>query len=269
MMLYRFVDLGTFVEIAATGRMFLRQVTAWDDPYELDAISHLLSHLLEKTHLAVRDPSRTVSPKAAQLRTAIRKAILKQATRSIYAQSWTTKPESDALWRIYSPDRKGLRLSVELDTLLKEMTRTLPNVDHFSVEYCSTEEARHRLLSRFNESKSMNFTSCCRYKRREFEHEQEYRFCLAQNPEGFQEIDLRSPAFDLDSEESLEKALAQFHEYHFDQVRYYQFEPSHVHEITLDPRLDPNGWFEKAIGRLCETYGISLVRRSNLYTRTG
>src|SRR5215813_12042290 len=125
MLLFRFVDLGAFVDIVASRQMYLRQVMTWDDPYEADAVTHLMGSLLEETDLAILDPSPAASAKVTELRGAVRKVILEQATRSIYAQSWTAKPESDALWRVYSPDRKGLRLSVELDTLLKEMAKTL------------------------------------------------------------------------------------------------------------------------------------------------
>jgi hypothetical protein len=114
----------------------------------------------------------------------------------------------------------------------------------------------------------MDLTPCCRYKRVEFEHEQEYRFCKSQYPEGFREIDLGPPAFDLDNEESLEKALGLFRDYRYEQVKYYRFEPSLFQEVTLDPRTDPDSWFQKAISKLCQAHGISRVRRSDLYTRT-
>lgn len=269
MLLYRFVDLPGFVSMIAEDRMFLRQVTAWPDPYETDALSKLIGEVLEKTHLAIREPSPAPSPKITALRKAIRDAIFDLTLGSIYAQSWTELPDSDALWRIYSPDRRGIRIAVERDALRTQIARTFPHVDHFKVEYCAAEVARTQLLHRFRESdSSVQLTACCRYKRREFAHEQEYRFCIAQNPPGYEDIDLES--VDYDKESDLKSALDCLRDYHYQQVKPYDFDPTMIKEITLDPRLDPekDGWFEKAIRNLCKVKGMrSLVNRSDLYKR--
>ena len=48
MLLYRFIDVSAFIDIIASSQMYLRQVMTWDNPYETDAVTHLISNLLEK-----------------------------------------------------------------------------------------------------------------------------------------------------------------------------------------------------------------------------
>lgn len=185
-----------------------------------------------------------------ELRNLIREAIIDLNAQSIYAQSWS-KSESEGLWYRYGADQKSIRLTVELESILSAIKTRWPRVEHFDVEYCSSDDAYIRVLDRFNAGDT-NITSCCRYKRPEFRYEEEYRFCLFQAPKGYENIDLYS--FDFNEENDLKKALNGLQGYQPDNVKEYDFNPELIKEITLDPRLDPKtqDWFERAIRNLCK-----------------
>jgi hypothetical protein len=91
---------------------------------------------------------------------------------------------------------------------------------------------------------------------------------LSQFPEGFEDIDISRREFDYNNEKSLEKALSLFHDYQYDEFRYYPFEPSLIQqEVTLDPRLDPNNWFEKGERQTFQSpWIIALYTLQSLYT---
>lgn len=266
MLLYRFLDLAGFVCMIGGESMFLRQVATYDDPYETDALSDLIGVLLEDTVLAKAESASAPSQRITELREVFRDTLVDRTLRSIYAQCWTELRESDALWRIYSPDVRGIRIAVERDTLLTQIGHTFPDVDHFKIEYCSAKCARVRLRDRFEASKSSKssksilLTTCCRYKRQEFEHEREYRLCMAERLPDIGVID-------FDNESSLQSALDRLKGCSFQGVKPYSFDPTLIREVTLDPR-QRESWFEETIRSVCKLKGLgSPVERSHLYTR--
>jgi DUF2971 family protein len=247
-MLYRFVDLAGFVAMLAKSCMFLRQVTAWADPYETDALSKLVEHVLSKTP-APED---------------IKKRITDRTARMIYAQSWTELRESDALWRIYSPDRKGIRIGVEQDAIRDQIAQIFPDVRGFKIRYCLMEDARLQLEKSFKKNKSIGLAECCRFKRPEFEHEKEYRFCIVE----------KAPSVDLNhwdwSKESDHARALDLLGTDFPQLKSFPFSPALIKEVALDPRLDlaKETWFYGAICDLCKMKGLKAsITISDLYTR--
>jgi len=103
-----------------------------------------------------------------------------------YGQCWTKGEETDAMWRIYSPDKNGVRITTTIRKLLDslyDMTAEAASVSCFlgAVEYRTKEEIYQLLKdSRFVNACVADTTGRekCRtllIKRREFTHEDEIR----------------------------------------------------------------------------------------------
>ena len=101
----------------------------------------------------------------------------------LYGQCWTTSKESDAMWRIYSPDKKSVRIRTTIEKLLSSLS--LANVNSSmtqecigKVEYIPEAEITNRAKSAFSTEGQITFGSLFRsllVKRKAFEHEREIR----------------------------------------------------------------------------------------------
>jgi hypothetical protein len=83
--IYRFIPFHRLVQLMTTRRLTLVRTDLWDDPWE-NYISHATFHL---------------GRAATQL----------NFRRTVYGSCWTRKSVSDALWRIYSPDKMAIRIT--------------------------------------------------------------------------------------------------------------------------------------------------------------
>jgi len=99
--IYRVFSYERLVEMFESGRNVLVRPKLWDDPLE--------NYVLDAAH------RRLSSTKGAPSRRA--QAILEVKER-LYGQCWTSLDESDAMWRIYSQDRTGVRVRTTVDRLL-------------------------------------------------------------------------------------------------------------------------------------------------------
>lgn len=75
-LLYRIMDFHRIVQIFERRELYFAHPSTWDDPYE-KFIKHPQSHAL-------------------------------------FAQCWTRASSSDAMWRIYSPNGLGVRISTSV-----------------------------------------------------------------------------------------------------------------------------------------------------------
>src|SRR5688572_1778461 len=92
--LYRIMRFERVVQIFESRSIFFAHPSTWEDPYETQ-VKHPLAN-------------------------------------QVFGQCWCTRGVSDAMWRIYSPDRMGVRISTttkKLRTLLK------PDLDKRGLEY--------------------------------------------------------------------------------------------------------------------------------------
>lgn len=79
---YRIFSLERFLELFTEKQLVQVQPSMWDDPYE---------HFLLKTEV-VSDDGEVGS--------------LENLYNSWYGQCWTENEDTDAMWRIYSPEKK-------------------------------------------------------------------------------------------------------------------------------------------------------------------
>lgn len=102
---------------------------------------------------------------------------------NLYGQCWTRTRESDAMWRIYSPNKNGVRISSTPRKLLdglKEISVSSKNIDSFigKVKYYSTprlekllNENSHWLIDETGVRPAQSLL----FKRLAFKHENEVR----------------------------------------------------------------------------------------------
>lgn len=104
-------------------------------------------------------------------------------TQCLFAQSWTLKEETDAMWRIYSPDKLGVRIKSTFKNLLEAIfvdNACIANVWMGKVEYYSMEEIKCIIEERIKGVTLFDvyqkiFPSTVFMKRIEFAHENEFR----------------------------------------------------------------------------------------------
>src|SRR5208337_1102621 len=88
--IYRVFPIRWFRDMVETKTMGLARPSRWDDPFEN-------FYLKCKVRLATGEIG-----------------SLKLIASKWYGQCWTKNRESDAMWRIYSPDKCGVRVSTTI-----------------------------------------------------------------------------------------------------------------------------------------------------------
>lgn len=97
--IYRIIPLFHFIKNFKRKKSSLSKPKVWDDPNE----NYLLNNLFN------------INGEIAEFSDDIRD--------SIFGQCWSLEAESDALWRIYSPRKNGIRLKTTPKKLLKELAK--------------------------------------------------------------------------------------------------------------------------------------------------
>jgi len=163
----------------------------------------------------------------------------------IYGQCWTLDEESDAMWRIYSPEMDGAKVKSSpkrlLNALMSHRHQGFPEVECFigKVEYKSVDQLSKTDMTGLSKANGSGIAKTFLYKRCEFAHEREIRLLLCNHT---------SKEYDEDT-------------YNF------SIDPAVIFdEIVLDPRMDPElvAAFEDAIRK--KGFGIE-VSQSKLYRR--
>lgn len=159
--IYRVFSLCRFKDILIRKKMGLVRPSKWDDPFE----NFFLKCKVE------------ISGKGL--------ASLKQLCDSWYGQCWTTLQDSDAMWRIYSPNKEGLRVSTTVRKLFRAIcdpTEQFANLKFFvgKVEYHEQPEIEAFLRNTtFRDTvlggQSYPLAKLLCVKRSEFKHEEEVR----------------------------------------------------------------------------------------------
>ncbi|MHA6910850.1 DUF2971 domain-containing protein [Ralstonia pseudosolanacearum] len=146
--IYRIQNFDRVVDIFEKNELHLSHPSIWDDPYE--------------------------------------KYLQHPASDSLFAQCWSTNPQSDAMWRIYSPNHMGLRIRTTPEKLRNAIRSSLKENDLryrlIDVEYLAEAELRsrtHELTATLrNEFKPELAANSLGWKRRAFKHEEEVRLII-------------------------------------------------------------------------------------------
>lgn len=154
--IYRIMPIYRFLQLLEEKKLTLVKPKKWDDPFE----NALLNCAFETSNGEIGVFS---------------------AKDSIYGQCWTFHRETDAMWRIYSHDKDGVRVSTtprKLLTALQAAEPTSHNLRCFigKVSYLSKKNLLEKLQSidLFNTNGS-GIAESLLYKRTAFRHENEIR----------------------------------------------------------------------------------------------
>ncbi|MFP8780782.1 DUF2971 domain-containing protein [Hydrogenophaga sp. RWCD_12] len=146
--LYRILSFDRAVQIFEKGELHFAHPSTWEDPYEV-RLKHNQSHQL-------------------------------------FGQCWCTKGVSDAMWRIYSPNHLGVRISTSTAVLRRQLASVAKERGYAlrmePVQYASQYKInkefvalRDDLQRQFSASRAMDALFL---KREAFDHESEYRVLL-------------------------------------------------------------------------------------------
>lgn len=156
--IYRIVSYDRFIELFDTKKNTLVKPKLWDDTFE---------------NLALK--SKLKSPDGS--------VITVDTHERLYGQCWTTAKASDAMWRIYSPDKSGIRIRTTIDKLLTSLyvantDKTMTESCIGKVQYKSEASIMNYARKTFSKDGQMTFGSVFRsllLKRKAFVHEREIR----------------------------------------------------------------------------------------------
>jgi len=213
---FRFITFENLAELLVNKVLTLVKTTLWDDPYE---------NYILKCDVFYKN----------------QKANLQNLQEQIFGQCWTFINESDALWRIYSADKKGIRIKTTLRKL-RSITYIIGESFLGRVTYDNIENIKKHFRSLNNAQtifKMENLLETFLWKRSAFEHEKEVRVLYM---------------IDTDSIDT--SKLSQD----------FLLEPnSFIDEILFDPRLDTRT--EKVFRHIIRSLDyVGQVNKSNLYS---
>jgi ankyrin repeat protein len=252
--LYRIISFDRLEDLILRKMICMTQIKSWDDTYEGFHVREIIRSTLKDNFPNIADR--------------MLDALIEHEHQCMYAQCWTTLEESDGLWRIYSPDKKGIRISVNREKLLTHLSKHIPGLAQGRVTYCSSKEVVSRIAHIFREELQKGvpirklLENAFLYKRLEFSHEHEFRIGAILNPPGF--------ALDIPPDDSnthlVDSAIATIKACSYQTRICLQFDPSLIEEVILDPRA--SDLFLAQVQSLCDSapeIRHIIVRKSELY----
>lgn len=215
--LYRYMSLAQFLSIVENKKLFLNKVKQWEDTWECP--NDQLPIITDSGKKIISESS---------------------ISSSTVGQCWTYEKDSDAMWRIYSPDRQGIMIETTVDSFfeINNLRRAvLAKVLYFNIS---------NYIDKYNEisnNKSYRYAKDMALKREAFKHENEVRLlvCL----QGYKE----------------------FEKWWSIPVVGFEINPlSFIKSITFDPRADE--WFVNTMKKYCKSHGfICPIEKSTLYEK--
>lgn len=252
--LYRFIAFNRLEDLIIRKSTCLTQVKSWEDTYEGFHVRDIIRNTLKANYPQIADR--------------MLDALIDHIHQCMYAQCWATIEESDALWRIYSPDKKGVRISVNREKLIGFLKTQIPPLTHGRVSYCSHKEVvgriNHELREQLQQGVALGvlLDKAFFYKRLAFSHEYEFRVGALIYPS---RLIIDVPPDDSNPSD-VDNAIATIRACTY-QPRYcFSFDPSLIEEIILDPRASDA--FLAQVQNLCASTPKTrhiVVRKSDLY----
>jgi hypothetical protein len=223
--IFRFIPFDYLLHLLRTETLWVGQTKLWDDTYE---------NFLAKANYNFGKMN----------------VSYMGFLPGFYGQCWTLQKETDALWRIYSHDKTGVRIKSRIDKVLGISLYEV-NFKPFStrlraigkVRYLKPKEIREWIKDNsFDIINANTLTESLFIKRKEFSHEKEIRLIIHKS------IDQE------DEDSGIERNHIKL------QIRANEL----IDEITFDPRLDDEKFdtYKKVI----ESMGFTnKVNKSKLY----
>jgi hypothetical protein len=226
--IYRIISIVRFLELLNTKKLVLPNTSIWEDVYE--------NYFLKKP---INFQNHKVS--------------LKDQIVCMYGQCWSKLIESDALWRIYSGDKKSVKIKSTPSKILKgiisskdyDYTKILGIksgiVSYHSKDYIKKIFNDVKLKHIFNNASEFMIKSLF-IKRNEFSHEQEVRIILKYT-------------FTNDISQCFDEKIKKF-----------SIAPNDlIDEVVFDPRCD-NSYFLTFHDVIKKCGFVGDIKKSDLYT---
>lgn len=203
--IYRYIQFSQFVSLVESKSIYISKVSSWDDPWE--GVLSRIPHYDENGKL---------------LKT------LGSSLDYMYGQCWSLTPESDALWRIYSPNKEGILIKTKITNLYK--------IEGYTRAYIGKVLYYNNLKT--IDLRSLNHFEGYLLKRDSFQHENEVRLLIDYN-------DIKDKKEKLDYIE-LKVNVSDF-----------------IEEVIVDPRASI--WFYKMVDLYCRRNELKNIKKSKLY----
>lgn len=216
---YRYISFDSLLQMLTEESIILVQTSFWEDVYE--------NFILKENYYNRRG----------------KRINSEWLSKMFLGQCWTGKKSSDAMWRIYSPDRKGLRIRTRISKLMDVVKRE-ESCFFGQVEYLPQSKIEEDLAS-LNGNISMDQLSYLMLesqfiKRNSFSHESEYRI-------------IKMRGWTQEETEPIMKIP----------IDPYSF----IENVYFDPRADIS-YVERCKTILIKSfnYPVSRIKQSNLYS---
>lgn len=290
--LYRYISFEEFMMLITFKSLHFVDPTKWDDSYEgcaykmmndTDFRNNFLSDLYDK-----------LSEKDIFIKTA---GVLSNYCHFVftsgnwYGQCWTyLESENDALWRIYSYERKSIRIKSSVERIRK-LFETKYKVYDKKVIYDNAvnreDIAKMQIEGMIEEKKTVEPFF---HKRTAFSHENEYRFLITPladergnasmypNMVGFvvkgtlHNLDLINKESPITNKEAAISAINQVIEQMVPKsissiADNINVNVNNVSELVQDVLINPkaDNWYVMLVKKICEDNGIHCSGRSTLY----
>lgn len=208
--LFRFMDLKQFLALIEKKKTYLTRIIEWEDPWEAPLRNLPTSREGSLEH------------------------SLYSSDEDIYGQCWT-RVETDAMWRIYSPNKDGIMIETKVKKInnLNNLPRScLAPIQYFDKLKNGIEELQQKKYPQLYHSVFL--------KRRAFEHENEVRLVANYQHENIER-----------------KHSPKIIEIPIDPIEF-------IISVTVDPRADE--WYVETVRLYCKRFGFKfIVHKSDLY----
>jgi hypothetical protein len=159
--IYKYVDFFRFMEIMKTNALSITKISKWEDVYE-----NWFTKCRIHSETGYVDFSRFQN--------------------MTFGSCWSFQYNTDAMWRIYSHDRNGIRIKTKIDKYMRAMISKADESSEFKRVYSGVVAYRKKkdiedIIKKTNarvalERPESYVVNNCLVKRSEFSHEREFRF---------------------------------------------------------------------------------------------
>jgi cellobiose-specific phosphotransferase system component IIB len=214
---YRYLSLSSFLYLVETEQFVFSRTISWEDNWELP---------LAKTKRLGVDGEQLSGAKEGQ--------------KDFFGQCWTENYDSDAMWRIYSPDKQGIMISTTVEKL-KSISGIGRGVIGKVLYYSSLENAIKDIKESHEKIGYATGFYGAFMKRNAFKHEEEIRIVF-------------------NGRDKLVKNISKEDNYYSSHIDLKAI----IDAIVIDPRADE--YFVDTIKKYCERKGMQCkVTKSELY----
>lgn len=160
--IYRIISFERLCEFFESQKYTFIHPTQWDDPFE----NYLSSAEYLKSGEKVEVPGR----------------------KGVYGSCWTQRAASDAMWRIYSPDKKSVRIkttpslmkqALDIELTKREMAEAFIGKVQYLKEREILGKASDHAINLYRRRTAQALAESFLYKRNPFSHEAEVRLLYA------------------------------------------------------------------------------------------